>query len=113
MTTSEAIGLNDISGRPIHEGDDVLIYAQHHETKAVLDDGDGSPPVHLLDATKPKPVADVPLAAGTVIWSEHELAWIVMIHWVCDAWAKAPGRPASLHMGGISYAFEVREPVAS
>ncbi len=88
--------MKDIHGNTLAEGDTVLVYAQRYER--VREAGG----VWVVNQTRPLPVADVPMAKGSVAYDEDLLAWVVRYEWVCREWS---GKAAA-QMGGGDYAFE-------
>lgn len=96
--------LLDIHGAPVREGDEVLLYAQNYASTLIKD---GVPPIYEEDHTKPKPVADVPLVRGTVVWSVDMLAWGVRVSWTTPSWGNPP---CWMRLGGGSYAVELIPP---
>lgn len=102
----EDTGARDIRGRPIHEGDEVWLYAQEYDkTLENPDDVEtGGVPIYLVDESKPHPVADVPLARGIVEWDSQLMAYMIRYTWQCPQWSDGA---AGCHMGGGSYAYEI------
>lgn len=98
------VGLKDLSGTEIREGDSVLLYTQDYE-EISREENYGEIPVIEVDATKPKPVPDVPRAKGIVTWDQYDLGYRIAIKWLCPDW-KSSGL-ASLRMGGGDYAYSI------
>jgi len=97
----EPIGLNDIDGKPIHEGDEVLIFVQEYKSEKISgDEFDGTPLVYVVDTDKPLPVSDIPMARGIVAWNPSVLAYEVQYSWKCPQWSDGA---SSARMGGYAY----------
>jgi hypothetical protein len=86
-----------LSGDPIYEGDEVLVYPQAYAIMQQL-----SEDVYVVDTSKPLPVPDTPYAKGVVEWNPEMLWYQVRVNWACKAWSDP--MPVSLAMG--SYAFD-------
>ncbi len=88
--------MKDIHGKPLADGDRVLVYAQRYEREQ---EASG---VWVVNQARPLAVADVPMARGVVAWDEDLLAWVVRYEWTCPDWS---GKAAAM-MGGGEYAYE-------
>lgn len=120
MKEKEYIGLDDIDGNPIAEGDVVFGFAQDYEgEELLLDDQDEQElggldgmafgledfRVFLKDHSKPLPVADIPLFKGEVVWDTEMLAYHVRMIEVYEDWKE--GAPCCVAMGGGAYAYQI------
>ena len=94
------IEIKDIDGNPIVEGSRVLAYAQDYEE--VSRDESGNIPVIEVDHTRPKPIKDVPLFIGCVVWNPEELALEIAIEKMLVKWQTNPSR---VRMGGGNYEY--------
>lgn len=88
--------IKDINGKDLVEGDTVLVYVQRY---AKEQDQDG---IWTVDQSKPLPLADIPMAQGTIGWDDYLLAWTVRYSWVCNNWKGKSAAP----IGGGEYAYE-------
>lgn len=95
--------INDIDGKPIHEGDPVWGFPMNYESTLVDDSGDV--PIYEEHRDKPLIVPDVPLFKGVVYWSMEMLAYWIRLTWVTPAWEN---QPCGLAMGGGGYAYQLQ-----
>lgn len=100
IPTPPFTGATDIDGNPIKIGDYVWVYPQQYEE--VSRDTSGEIDVVEVDSSRPKPVLDVPLYAGTVQWSDYDLRFEVRIE-------RDFGKHGivSVGLGGGNYAFQI------
>lgn len=92
----------DINGVPIELGSKVCVYAKDYEIRSSEMSGDIE--IIELDIEKPKPLKDVPLMMGTVIWEENQMAVLVHVDKMLVEWEAPPG---AISMDFYNYAFEV------
>ena len=95
--------LTDINGSPLKEGSRVTAYGQDYE-EISRDDSDPSCPIIEEDHSKPKPIKDVPLFQGIVVWNPEQLAMEIVIEKMMVKWETKPCR---VRMGGGSYVYEL------
>jgi hypothetical protein len=79
------VDVRDINGAPLHIGDKVMAYAKEFEIRRRETLGGGTRVVEVA-SERPKPVKDVPLFAGRIVWSADTLSLQVRIekmyvHW--------------------------------
>jgi len=86
----------DIHGNKLSNGDEVLVYQQKYQR---TQESDG---VWNADQNAPLPVADIPMARGTIEWDEDLLTYLVRYNWVANDWEGKAAAP----MGGGEYAYE-------
>ena len=96
------IDIKDINGRDIQIGSEVCAYARNH-SEVLIDKINGIAVVEL-DITKPKPIADLPLFIGKVVWNKEQLSLEILIEKMMTDWDPIP---SSVQMGGGSYAYEL------
>jgi hypothetical protein len=60
--------LKDINGEELELGDLVWVYNQDYEEVGREEDEDGT--VVEIDITRPRPVADIPVFIGKLVWQE-------------------------------------------
>lgn len=96
------IALKDINGKALAEGSRVCAYAQDYAE--ISRDESGGIPVIEVDHAKPKPIKDVPLFIGRVVWNPEQLAIEIAIEEMLVEWATSPSR---VRMGGGNYAYEL------
>lgn len=99
------LDLKDINGQPLDHGSRVVAYAQEYE-EVSRDESDPSCPIVEEDHDKPRPIKDVPLFIGRVMWNPEQMAVQVriekmMVKWECEV--------SSVRMGGGGYAYELLE----
>lgn len=98
------LDIKDINGKDIEIGSRVYAYAQNY-TETLLDEINGVEIIEI-DITKPRPIADVPLFIGQVIWNSEELAFEIRVEKILADWEI---KPAYIRMGGGMYAYELSE----
>lgn len=96
------IELKDINGKALAEGSRVCAYAQDYAE--ISRDESGCIPVIEVDQSKPKPIIDVPLFIGQVVWNPEQLAFEIVIENMMVEWNTNPSR---VRMGGGNYAYEL------
>lgn len=96
------IELKDINGSPIEIGDKVCAYAQEY-AEVSRDESNGVPVIEL-DRARPKPIRDVPLFIGRVVWDAEQLAFEIAIEKLMVDWE---AQPSSVRMGGGHYVYEL------
>ena len=96
------IELKDINGNEIKEGSKVCAYVQDYVEMYHYRSDDA--PIVVLDHTKPKPIKDVPLFIGKVVWNNEQLAFEILIEKMMTDWNPIP---SSIKMGGGAYAYEL------
>ena len=95
------VEVNDINGQPLALGDEVVAYAL--EYAEVSRDESWGIPVIEVDSSRPKPLRDVPLFRGRIVWDAGRLDLEVEILETLEMFVEWETKPSRVRMAGYLY----------
>ena len=102
---SSSTGALDINHKSIKEGDEVYLYAKEYQKTELSPSWEiESQKIYELDIKSPKPIKDIILARGQVIWDTFTLSYMIKYLWTCPQWNSGI---SSCQMGGDNYVYEI------